>query len=248
VPGLRTRIDRLARRVRGALKPPAIDWIFMSAGGSGSSFLNDSLRSFGVRVAERPDVMLRPAEIADLRSPATLPVRTMFTRRANGFAMDGTRSIEANLLDYLRFLDERPRHTALFSNVPHFGFFSRNRVRGVALLVRHPLQAYVSFAKPERHLDLVLEWGGLYSESSLRRYADYWLGFVREYVAPKEAGLQPGLLRYERLLEDARALGLERFFPEWRPSRNPVGDANAAALLRSIVEREYLEIYPSWDV
>lgn len=241
---LRRKLTKLARRVRGTLRPPTIDRIFMSAGGSGSSFVVRSLRGHGVKVAERPDVMLRPAELADLAAPATLPVRTMFTRRSCGFTMDGERPIEANLVDYVRFLEQHPNTTALFSNIPHFGFFHRHRIRNVVLLVRDPVQAYASFAKPVRHQDLVEEWGGAYTEKSMRRYVEYWVGFVREYFALRDAGLEPGLMRYETLLDDARTLGIERFFGDWKRSSNKVERPAEAEFIHSLVADEYGRIYP----
>jgi hypothetical protein len=245
---LEKKITKIARRVRGALRRPEIDRIFMGAGGSGSSFVVHALRGFGVRVAERPDVMLRPAELANLDGTASLPVRTMFTRRANGFVMDGTRSIEANVLDFLRRLESRPGHTALFSNLPSFRFFSRHRIRNVVFLVRDPVQAYASFAKPVRHQDLVDEWGGAYTKPSMRRYVEFWRTFVDEYFALRDAGLEPGLLRYEMLLDDAQELGLARFFPDWKRSRNRVEDGEATAFIRGLAERDFLRLYPGWDV
>jgi hypothetical protein len=245
---IKKKITKIARRVRGAIRRPSIDKIFMSAGGSGSSFVVHALRGFGVKVAERPDVMLRPADLDSLEKPATLPVRTMFTRRANGFVMDGTRPIEANVLDFVKHVEERPDHTALFSNLPAFSFFSRHRIKNVVFLVRNPIQAYASFAKPVRHQDLVEEWGGLFTEPSMRRYVEFWGSFVREYLALKELGLAPGLLRYELLRDDARALGLERFFPDWKRSHNKVENAEAAAFIRELADRDFRQVYPSWDV
>jgi hypothetical protein len=245
---LKRKLVKLARRVRGAVRPPAIDRIFMGAGGSGSSFVVHALRSFGVRVAERPDVMLGPRDVEGLGLPATPAVRTMFNRRSGGFRMDDVRPIEANLVDYLRFLQQRPNQTALFSNLPHFHFFRRHRVGNVVLLVRNPIDAYASFAKPVRHRDVVDQWGGAFTEKSMRRYVDYWIEFVREYVALKEAGLAPGLLRYELLDQDARALGLDAFFPDWRRSRSKVERPEAAAFIRSLVDPEFRQIYPGWDL
>jgi hypothetical protein len=99
-----------------------------------------------------------------------------------------------------------------------------------------------------RHQDLVEEWGGLFTEKSMRRYVEFWGSFVREYLALKELGLAPGLLRYELLRDDAKALGLERFFPDWKRSHNQVENAEAAAFIRELADRDFRQVYPSWDV
>ena len=82
----------------------------------------------------------------------------------------------------------------------------------------------------------------------MRRYVEFWGSFVREYLALKELGLAPGLLRYELLRDDAKALGLERFFPDWKRSHNKVENAEAAAFIRALADRDFRQVYPSWDV
>lgn len=64
-------------------------------------------------------------------------------------------------------------------------FFSQNNISEVTYLVRHPLHAYVSFAKPERHKAQIDSLGGVESTRAIEYWAYRWNSHVNDYLQCK---------------------------------------------------------------
>jgi hypothetical protein len=236
-------------------------WLFSVIGGSGSSFLIDSLEKCGYNVHKRPDngwivpnkkIKKRPyqqeiksySEIPDKKTFKNFRLRTRNLDKSGGYKLDEAQTIESNLLLYVKELGGDERKTAIFNTAPMFEFFSQNKLPNFALLVRHPMHAYLSYAKPQRHLNVINDLGGLYSESSIRWFADLWNGFVSEYLRLSDSLL----IRFEYAKKDvSQDKELQKVFKDFDESkRNPCENSAADNLMKKLVAKQYFKIYDVW--
>lgn len=230
-------------------------YVFSAIGGSGTTFLINALKK-SYKVDEKPDTFFvgegephtpkKPPVHQFVRSLDDKPAK--FARRAfrgrTGFAMDKAKTIEANMLDYVRHVQDDPRKTAVFNALAKWQFFSRNGIHNYVCVVRHPLQAFLSFTKEIRHAKLMEQYGGRSTNAAVDYYARGWNSVVSEFVK-----LRPHshYLRYEYLPEDAKSIGLN--FPGWKPHVNKVDiPANLAVRLREKVKDNFDQVYPSWEM
>lgn len=158
------------------------------------------------------------------------------------------RSIDGNLADYLIWLARKARG-AMFAVAHAHGFFSDHRVHGVIFLVRHPLHAYGSWTKRERHANLVDPVGGKDAQEAAEGYCRRWCSLVDEYHACETN--ESVLLRFEQAPSDARDHDVLRAATEgWTPDlRNDGALAPATEdLIRSMTEARVRDLYGRWSV
>ena len=196
--------------------------VFCSRGGCGSTALNRGLVRSGYTThhASKPDVCFTRADLvapgADLYAPRQLvgaagydehprkPEAIAEFRRRSDFDLDPRRTIADNLLAFLDHLERRGR-TALFNTAAAFGFFRAHDVARVVFLVRHPLDAYASWTKPERHQEVVQSLGGVDADAAMALFARLWTATAVEYLALRDRGLAPVLIRFESARADVEA-------------------------------------------
>jgi hypothetical protein len=212
--------------------------VFCSRGGCGSTALNRGLVRSGYtrHHASKPDVCFTRADLvaagSDLYAsrqivgpagyaerPSKPEAIAEFRRRAD-YDLDPRRTIADNLLAFLDHL-ERAGRTALFNTAAAFGFFRTHRIARVVFLVRHPLDAYASWTKPERHQDVVRSLGGIDADAALSLFARLWAATADEYLALRDRGLAPVLIRFESARSDAEAAApeLASVFDGWDSAR-----------------------------
>ncbi|RZV43032.1 MAG: hypothetical protein EX269_13920, partial [Acidimicrobiales bacterium] len=183
------RLPKVGRRLSRPLVDRSPYRIYAARGGTGSSQTARVLRRSG-RAFVRPDVAWMPpyadpagsllaANLAELH-PAAEPSEVLmpstdydvtvsnydvFSERCHGrYAADPQRTIEQNLVglcDWVRAND----HFVVLNNSSIQSLFSRNDIRSVVFLVRHPIDSLISWAKPERHGDTLELLGGQSSEA-----------------------------------------------------------------------------------
>lgn len=260
---------RLPSRLRRRLKRSALATgeyrIFAAYGGSGSSHLAARLGAFA-----RPDVWQPPFQGRRLvewealtREPGLLldasgydaPAADWepFHRRTDRMfedRIDPKRTIRENLVRFCRWL-EASGNRVVFVHAAIMGLFSGSGIRNVTFLIRHPLHALASFAKPERHAAEVAALGGLESEKTIELWADRWNRTASEFLECRRRGLDPVLVRFEFADRDARVTDRHpSVFRDFRSSiRNtsPLSDTRAEQL-RSLVADTYGELYGDWEL
>jgi hypothetical protein len=225
-----------------------VDYLFSSIGGSGSTYLISRLER-RYEVGRRPDSVFR-RDYPELREGTVADDPRDFEERAHGYRIAPGATLEQVLPGYVEHLRRRRRRTAVFNTAAELGLFSQLGIDGVVFLVRHPLHAFASWAKPERHGDLVDGLGGVAGERAPAYFARRWNAVAAEIRRLEAAGLLGGVVRYERSREDARPLGLRWVFARLDGSRrNP--DAlppEVETRLRALVREEYERLYPDWSI
>lgn len=223
-------------------------YLFSSTGGSGSTYLIRSL-SRRYQVGRRPDTVFR-MDYPELRE-ATVPADwSMFAGLANGYRIPPESTLEEVLPAYVEYLRRRFWRTAVFNTAAELGLFSAQEIPDVVFLVRHPLHALASWAKPERHGKLVDGLGGVGDERALRHFARRWNAVVAEIRRLDGLRLLGGVVRFEYAVADARPLGLRWVFSRLDSSRRS-GDVlgpEVEARLRELVQDEYDALYPDWAI
>lgn len=187
-------------------------YIFTSVGGSGSSALMDLLNKH-YQVDSKPDTFFvekgQPYTekggihqiLGDygLQEYPRKETAQAFEERTS-YAMDTNNTIENNLLYYLTNIKLNRKRTVLFNSLYKFNFFSRNDISNVVCLTRHPVCAYLSYVKPERHKNLIKGYGGPEAKESIHYFARNWKANVEE--ALRLTDNDSHILRYEYLAED----------------------------------------------
>lgn len=243
--------------------------LFCSRGGCGSTALNRSLlrRGYTQRHSSKPDLCFtRPEytsgnhelyenrQLLSERGYDDVPYKpeaiAEFHRRT-GIELDTTRTIRDNLLAFVEHLRAH-QQTALFNTAPIMAFFSEHDIESVVFLVRHPLHAYVSWTKPERHLNVVEQLGGRDSTAAISLFARMWTGVVEEYLRLSARSLNPVLIRYETAEADVarQAPELSSVFRGWDSSRRNAGvlPSSKEAFLEGHVREAFFTIYQEWDL
>lgn len=208
-------------------------WLFSSVGGQGSRHLISALRTRR-HVGDKPDNALWQSLPGAVGAGFT-PDQGSFLERSGAAEMGSQHNLFDTFPRYIRWLRAKPERTAVFGLSAEFGLFSLFRVPHVAFLVRDPVDAYVSWAKPERHGDMIEAMGGLESAQAIDYYGTRWLRATLEYVQLRELDLAPHLIRYEQARTDAETIGYGWAFRDFRSDRtnrhvlSPSGEAQLRA-------------------
>lgn len=237
-------------------------YIFSSVGGCGSSFLVSQLRKKFI-VNSKPDTFFvkkgEPITIKkhmggkkhqrlDENGLDTLPskkaIRGFFER--TGYKMDPLKPIYLNLHQYICCVQNSDKTTVLFNSICKFDFFSRYKIRNLVVLIRHPLHAYLSFVKPERHKNIADLLGGPCSEKSIIYYLNSWEKNVSEYIKMKDYGSK--IIRYEFAKQDANKLsGLEWVFEKWESGKRNYSK-EISSIMKPLVPDVFFKVYDLWDI
>jgi hypothetical protein len=229
---------------------------FVSFGGNGSRYLIDSLRR-RYHVADKPDAVFQSVfdelfRALHIDDDTLLWLRQqLFKRRAGlDYEVTGTTPVEI-LQEYLKETMDMPTHTVVFNTAFEFNFFSRAKIDNLVFQIRHPLQGYQSFTKPERHQPLIKHLGGPHSRSAATYYATRWRQAVEEYQRLQDSGLNVWLLRYEHINEDLNNLpDLRWVYEDFDQSRRNVGrlPTSIKRLIEAQVATSFEVIYPRWEL
>lgn len=223
---------------------PGVKYIFAAIGGSGSRELIRRLQTRYI-VGDKPDRVF----FTQLGSVTVDQGR--FEDWSGGFVVTSDCSLTDAVSQYCRFLRSHRERTAVFNIAAEQGIFSALGIRDVVFLVRHPLHAYVSWAKPERHGGFLTPWGGVNSLEAVTWYAQRWTSTVNEYLRLSEQGLAPRLIRFEYAPADAgRTSGLGWLFKGFDCTRRNYGVVTIGLEedMKHIVSASYEEIYGTWFV
>lgn len=233
-------------------------YIFAGIGGCGSSHAIRSLE-LKFKVHSKPDTYFvqegepytrkkgNPHQLltsSGLAAQPTAAATAAFKKRTK-YSFDCSMSIEKNLEMYIKFIHSSPKLTVFFNSIPKMSFFSKHNISNVVFLVRHPLDAYISFTKPNRHLNLV-EGAGINSTESIDYYINSWSSVVRESLAAPESVL----LRHEFFNADVKKCPNLAFLKtNWKRSTNvDVLSTSASQYLKDSVSELYSQIYPQWKL
>ncbi len=226
-----------------------MDSIFSVIGGSGSTYLINTLRQ-RFSVGNKPDTVFRP-QIPELRVGDVNVNQGSLHERAPGFEVRCEETLEDFLLRYVDFLRNDAGRTAVFNTCAELGLFSRFRIPDVIFVVRHPLDAYVSWAKPERHAPVINYLGGITSRDAIEFYGRRWTRFTDDLFRLRELGLLGGVIRYEFARTDVQSLsGLAWLFSDFDVSRRntSVLSEEAVAILEKIVRPNFFRLYETWQL
>ncbi len=231
--------------------------IVSAFGGFGSSFLLTKIKPCDVRPditflpdywpsKDHPKVLGKIQYLDDLgyvNKPSDVAVREF--RRRSSFSMDADVSIDENLVRYVHWLKVKKK-SSLLGISSYWGFFSRNEVKGVVHLVRHPLHSYCSWTKKTRHGDYVRSLGGMNTEASVRFYARIWKRIAGE-------ALQVGsrVVRFEFMVKDCKSISRMRSIAKvWKSGKRNRGilRRDLEELLHELVHDEYYQLYHKWGI
>ena len=238
-------------------------YMYCCYGGSGSTHLYRSLKGIYAFMAGRPETYFLPEYFPKQKKSATkrdqqtsfkgyddLPSKTAiqgFYRRS-GFLFDSEKSINDNLVAYVKNVLKYPSHNVMFSRAPMFGFFSRNKINGVIFVVRHPVHQYISLTKHQRHYEFVEDYGGVNTEGGVNFWIKEWGSYVRDAL---ESGSH--IVRYEFAQEDAkktRKKAVNKIFSSWVGNSRNAGVLNKKyeSMMRDGLKDLYNEVYDSWNI
>lgn len=247
--------------------------IFTSLGGSGSLYLMDVLERMGITVHKRPDMCWCPQIVAGWRKsrysrmPQWERRYQLLTKKGlralpkqhtmesfhhrTGHVIDRHSDIETNLKQYVQYM--RAMNIAvLFGRVGLAGFFSRNKIREVTFVIRHPLHAYVSLLI-HRHPEIGRGHGGVESADAVSWYAGMWNALIDEYAACRSEKLNPHLVRFESAHADVAAMNdsfMKRLFRGFDVTKRNHGELSSVrvAQLKSLVSDRYNLVYHGWEI
>jgi hypothetical protein len=223
--------------------------LFAAIGGCGSTYLIRKLRE-RYRVDDKPDTVYRPL-MGETRIGSVNASQGTLADRAPGFPAIAGESLENMFQRYVVFVRNDPLRTGVLNTVSEFALFSRCGIRDVVFLVRHPLHAYASWAKPERHGNVVEYLGGIQNVLPAKTYFERWRRFSDEALAVCNANLGGRIIRFEYARADASGdAELMWLFEEFDSSRRNWGVVSDAVVkgVRAIVAPTYRLLYDSWDV
>jgi hypothetical protein len=228
-----------------------MSYVFAAIGGSGSTYLIRSLmRRYDV--GAKPDTVFRSPVPPPPDRPSTdglIGDANLFAELSGGCRIAPGATLREVLPGYLEFVRSVGHRTAVFNTCAELGLFSDLAVHDVVFLARHPLRAYLSWAKPERHGPVLDRWGGVLSEPAIRYYATRWAAMVDEMSRLEQMGILGGLIRFERARADATPLGLAWIFDRFDERRMSLGvlPPHLEELLRSLVWPQYARLYPNGE-
>jgi hypothetical protein len=229
-----------------------MSFIFIAAGGSGTTYFLQSLCK-KYKVDAKPDTYLvkkgepfSPKKgqyhqaVSDLYDYPSSGAIVGFRERS-GFKLDSQQTINDNILNYIEHLKQSNRKV-LFNSLYKFAFFRNNAIKGVTALIRHPLHAYLSYAKKKRHQNLINHYGGVNSEEAINFYAHAWNRIVDESSI---------VLRFEYFYEDISKIEMEKnVFKKWDSTKRNenILTKKSTKILFDKVKNNYLKHYDTWEV
>jgi hypothetical protein len=218
--------------------------IYAISGGHGSIFLAQALRKTGRSIDLRPDVAFGLDKTLDEYPPGKT-IAAFYNK--TGYAMDASKTINDNMVLYLRHISESGK-IVLITRFSRLGpFFTRNKIDNVVCVVRHPLHAYVSFVG-HQHPEAGQEFGALDSERRIEWYAKQWNLLVTDYINSRNC-----ILRFEFMPDDLVRLpypGLSKLLVNWRPEirNHRVLSKEKEILLQKSVAANFYTLYRDWDI
>ena len=227
-----------------SLPPFQYQLLFSAMGGSGSTYLVRNLPRLFAEVGNKPDNAFRP-RYPQLWACDFGTDQGDFHARAGGKFNSSGSCLEEVLPLYLEYLRDDPFRTAVFGTAAELGLLSALQVPKVVFLVRHPLDGYASWSKPQRHGDVIDALGGIDSPRAIRFYADRWVRVTDEILRLHELRLLGGVIRFEHAHYDASMLGLSQVFQGFDCNKRNRGALRQQSkeLIREIVETNYQRIY-----
>ncbi len=195
--------------------------IVIAYGGTGSSYLLKNSDKFydPRKIHRRPTVDMKPSfwpsgkVVAlsnhngyEMRMPSAAVGRMSI--RTRGFWADDTLSIEENLRKY--FILAGATDTLAIVTWPTFyGFFSRNRIKNIVFIIRHPLHQSIGWLELGRKSDgdsFASDGNDLYSIVGIDRFIRMWNANIDELLRLQHLKLQPIVVRFEYIHEDIKQI------------------------------------------
>lgn len=224
-------------------------YIFSAIGGCGSNYLIKTL-SLKYEVGKKPDTIFRP-RISKLKIEDRNIHQGSLSERAPGFPEIPDETIDSFLLRYIKFIRSSEKRTVVLNTCAELGLFSKYDITDVIFLIRHPLHAYASWAKPERHGDIIESLGGINSESAIKLYANRWNAVIDELLILRDRNLLGGLIRFEYAQNDINEipelLWLVNDFDHTKRNYNYLSKT-AERFLRNITYDRFLRLYLDWNI
>ena len=224
-------------------------YVFSAIGGSGSTHLVKTLSEKYV-IGHKPDTVFRPL-LEDLRIDTLNSEQGSLAERAPGFSLIQDETIDAFLIRYIAYIRSSEKRTAVFNTCAELGLFSRHEISDVIFLVRHPLHAYVSWAKPERHGNIIDYLGGINSRTAVHFYAKRWNAVIKELLTLKEKNILGGVIRYEFASTDSQnILEISWAFEDFDGTKRNHGmlAEEGSRYLRQETFDLFSKVYPDWDI
>ncbi len=235
-------------------------------GGSGSSFLIHRMKAFsrpdiwqpafnGKRLSEWEHLTRVPGALLDERGydVKNKDFWEEFNCRTEGKFADSLNpklTINENLENFCSWI-RTTQYKVVFVHAAILQFFSKNNIQDVTFIIRHPLHAYISFAKEERHKKEIDALGGTENDKAIEFWADRWNNIVKEYMLAKEKMLNPILIRFEYAHGDSKVSKFHKnLFKDFDSTKrnNNVLSMQGEQLLRAQVEEYYFRIYETWQM
>ncbi|MFW6130170.1 MAG: hypothetical protein ACOC56_03225, partial [Atribacterota bacterium] len=169
--------------------------------------------------------------------------------KRTGFRLNRSKSIENNMLRYSSYIKKNDKKTVIFNSLARFAFFSRNKVTGLVCLTRHPLHAYLSFSKKNRHFSLIEKLGGINNKRAITYYSNMWNYNIDEYLSLTKWGSK--IIRFEHFREDICFVPQLKFMiKKWRGDRRNknILSNEATDLLKKKTQGNFYRIYSQWDM
>jgi len=240
--------------------------IVIAYGGSGSTYvINNGFKVLGRKnVHKRPDVNMKPEfwpEGKDIELPdyngynLTTPDKEYdyFAKRTNGYQLQTNNSIDINLLRYVEHIQKQNILTVM-TWATWWQFFSRNRIKGVVFVIRHPLHQCLSWLHPteKRHGRSFRKHGdSLFTIEGLDRFIRVWNANIDEYLRCRHLMLDPVAVRYEYMESDRTMISGDKFrdcFVGFRMDRRHF-DVLPKELEQRLKQRCMWDIfYDKWDI
>jgi hypothetical protein len=226
-------------------------------GGHGSTFLKKYLKSCGIKVHIRPDIVfnnkstLNPdAKLSD--KPTKNHLNKFRIRTLNQYSLNLNKTIEENMIYYLNSVNKSNNVVIFTSEICRMGpFFTNNNIENVIYIVRHPVHAMISFLAHQHKEKMVHFKNGLNSIEYVKYYAKLWNDLTSDHL---NGGSK--IVRYEFAKRDVDFLGKgdiilkNMFTTSWKSDiRNyNVLDSQLEAILKDMVRANYERLYDRWEV
>jgi hypothetical protein len=228
--------------------------IISAHGGSGSEFLTRALSAHS-----RPDKSffhddrknVWPNYHLDLNDSVTEEDCELFLYRTRGqhsYNLNREKTVNENMIEYFNYINENDKNCVLNGILSWCcQFLTRNKIKGVNLLIRHPLHSYVSLFS-HRHPKMQKRIGKLGSEESMTYHANIWNGIVDDFLNSENK-----ILRYEYAYDDAKRYGLKDGLGVIKKIRSSRRNSNELTkdqenFYRELTGENFKEIYKKWDI
>lgn len=211
--------------------------IVIAYGGTGSThIMNNAFKVLGRKnVHKRPDVNMKPEfwpEGKDIELPdyngydLITPEQeyAYFSKRTNGYQLQRATTTDDNLRAYVKHTNNEAQ-LAVMTWATWWQFFSRNRIKNVVFVIRHPLHQCLSWIHPTEkgHGKSFKKHGdSLFTVAGLDVFIRIWNANVDEYLRLRHLMLDPVAVRYEYMDNDRTMIPGEKFrdcFVDFRMDR-----------------------------